>query len=166
MLDTKPDVIAGALGACPLFADFPAQLLLTLASYFDVMEGRRGDALFAQRDAGDGLYVVVEGRLQSYVSDERGDEHAVATLVAPASFGELALLLRGTRMVTVRALGDVTLLELSHESFRRLKLRNPDLCLMVVMAIVRQLGFAMDNARDILQRVLIEQARARNGTGD
>jgi CRP-like cAMP-binding protein len=150
------DAIAVLKGST-LFGDFSKPALETLLAYFDVMEGSKGDRLYEQDDEGGGLYIVAAGTVMAKVKDIDGTERAVSRLDAPESFGELALLLRGQRLVSIEAASPVTLFELSFESFRRLKRRNPDLCLLLIMAIVRRLGHVLDDSRDIIQRLLLRQ---------
>jgi CRP-like cAMP-binding protein len=71
------------------------------------------------------------------------------------SFGELSLLLRGQRLMGVRATSDVTLLDLSAATFRSLKQQEPELCLIIVMAIVRRLGRELDESREVMKRVML-----------
>jgi SulP family sulfate permease len=145
-----------------LFSDFSDPALETLLSYFDVMEGSKGDRLYEQGDDGGGLYIVAAGTVMAKVNDVEGRERAVSKIDAPESFGELALLLRGQRLVSIEAESPVTLFELSFDSFRRLKRRNPDLCLMLIMAIVRRLGHVLDDSRDVFQRLLLRQFAGLN----
>lgn len=140
-----------------LFGDFADTSLETLLGYFDVMEGSKGDRLYQQDDEGGGLYIIAKGTVLAKVRDVDGRERAVAKLEAPESFGELALLLRGQRLVSIEAASSVTLFELSFESFRKLKRRNPDLCLLLIMAIVRRMGHVLDASRDVIQRLLLRQ---------
>lgn len=150
------DAIA-TLGRCPLFADFSKASLETLLAYFDVMEGVRGDRLYEQGSPSDGFYIVAQGTVAMKVRDIDGRERLAGRVSAPESFGELAVLLRGERFVSVEAASSVTLFEFSYESFRRLKRKNPDLCLLVIMAIVRRFGRVLDDSRDVLQRLLLRQ---------
>lgn len=150
------DAIA-TLRGCPLFEDFSDPSLETLLGYFDVMEGSRGDRLYEQGSPSDGFYVVAAGSVAMKVRDVDGRERVVGRVHAPDSFGELAVLLRGERFVSIEATSSVTLFEFSYESFRRLKRKNPDLCLLVIMAIVRRFGRVLDDSRDVLQRMLLRQ---------
>lgn len=150
------DAIA-VLKASSLFGDFSTPTLETLLGYFEVMEGSKGDRLYQQDDEGDGLYIIASGRVLAKVRDVEGRERSVAKLEAPESFGELALLLRGQRLVSIEAASSVTLFALSLASFRELKRSNPDLCLLLIMAIVRRLGHVLDSSRDVIQRLLLRQ---------
>ncbi|MCB9492633.1 MAG: cyclic nucleotide-binding domain-containing protein [Dehalococcoidia bacterium] len=153
---------AAALAGCPLLADFSPTAIEALLPYFEVMEGGAGDRLYSQGDEGGGLYVIARGSVTARVRDVDGNDRVVGRLSAPDSFGELALLLRGQRLVSIEAATDVVLLEMSYDSFRRLKLKSPDVCLMVIMSIVRRFGHVLDESRDLLQRVLLRQLAGRD----
>lgn len=145
------------LHRCPLFADFAPSSLEALLPYFDIIEGQRGDRLYEQGAPSDGFYIVAAGSLVMKVTDIDGKERSVTRVAPPESFGELAVLLRGDRFVTVEAATTVTLLEFSYDAFRRLKRANPDLCLLLIMAIVRRFGRMLDESRDVLHRLLLRQ---------
>ena len=93
-----------------------------------------------------------------------GIEQPVTSLAAPTSFGELSLLLRNERMLSVQAAGDVELLELDLDGFRKLKQANPDLCLVLIMAIVRRFGRVVDQSGDLFQRLLFRQLEPETTT--
>lgn len=143
------------LKRCPLFADFSDEALEALPSYFSRMRGSNGDRLYTQVDERAGLYVIASGTCLATLRAPDGAERRVAKLTAPDSFGELSLLLRGERLLSVEAAGDVELLELDIDAFRRLKRTNPDLCLMLIMAIVRRFGRVVDECRELFQRLLL-----------
>lgn len=139
----------------PLFADIPEPALSVLVDYFDLMEGSAGDRLYAEGDVATGMYVVAQGSLVGSVRGPDKREHVVREIVAPDSFGELSLLLRSERLVSVDARERVLVLELSIGSFRLLKHQNPDVCLLLIMAIVRRFGRVLDGSRDVIKRVLL-----------
>lgn len=143
---------------CPLLADFSAQSLEHLSSYFDLLEGNAGDRLFAEGDEGSGLYIVLAGTCAAKVRDVDGRERIVRNIGPGGSFGELSLILRSERLLSVDALDNVRLAELNLAAFRKLKLSNPDLCLMLIMAIVRRFGRVLDESRETLKRILLRGA--------
>jgi CRP-like cAMP-binding protein len=149
------DQIVDVMKQCTLLADFSTPSLLELFEYLDALEGARGDRLFSEGDPAGGLYIVLRGTCVTKVRDVRGEERTIAQIGPAGSFGELSLLLRSERLVTVEALDDVRLVELSLASFRRLKSTNPELCLMLIMAIVRRFGRVLDESKETLKRVVL-----------
>ncbi len=140
---------------CPLFADFSEQALDALYPFLGFIDGDPGSRLFGETDAGDGLFVVIDGTCAAKVADESGRERLVRNIGPAGSFGELSLLLRAGRMVSVDAVNHVRLATIDVAAFRRLKRENPELCLLLTMSIVRRFGRVIDDSRDVLKRVLL-----------
>src|SRR5262245_61780135 len=78
-----------------------------------------GGELFREGDAGDGLYLVVEGEV-SVVKRGAGGEHALAKLGPGGVLGEMSLITADARSATGRALTRSTVLHLPATEFRAL----------------------------------------------
>lgn len=142
---------------CEFFQDFSPDDLEVLTQYIDIRNGHRGDVLYFENEQADAMYVVAQGRVELLINDEDGQPRLVGWLGPAESFGELALLLRGRRMVTVRATNDVLLYELSLASFMRMRTNHPDVCLLVVMSGVKRFGQVMSASQDLLRRFMLHQ---------
>ncbi len=157
MTTESAEIALEALGASALFSDFSPIALEAITPYFVALSGTSGDRLYEQGDDSGSLYVVVSGTLNAWIRDETGRERKVARLGPSDSFGELSLVLRGDRALAVEAATPVSVLELSLDSFRTLKQQNPDLCLMLIMTIVRRFGRVLNESRDVLQSLMLRQ---------
>lgn len=149
------DEIIDVMKHCPLLSDFSASSLGALYEYLSPLEGAPGDRLFSEGDAAGGLFIVLSGMCAARVVDQDGRQRTVRNIGPAGSFGELSLLLRSERLVTIEAVDPVKLLELNLASFRRLKSANPELCLLLIMAIVRRFGRVLDESRETLKRLLL-----------
>jgi len=157
------DAIIQTLSACPLFADLGRGAVERVADYFDVLEGAVGDRLYSEGDSVVGLYVVIEGELVAKVTGADGREHNIRTVRPGDVFGEMSLLLRGERLITIEATQPVRVLELSEASFSRMKREDADACLLVIMALVRRFGRALDGSREVLKRILLRYLAGVDG---
>jgi CRP-like cAMP-binding protein len=104
---------------------------------------RRGQPVGHQGDAGDALYVLVDGSASVVVSNENGDRMVLTTLHPPDVVGEIALLDGGPRSATVEALEETTVLVLSRPAFLELMKDHPalvDQLLRALGALVRRLS--------------------------
>lgn len=81
-----------------------------------------GEAIVRQGEPGQSMYVVGSGRVT--VKLEPGG-HEVATIERGGYFGEMSLLTGEARTATVVARGDVQVIEIDAEAFRRLGTVNP-----------------------------------------
>ena len=94
-----------------------------------------GEPVIRQGDPGDSLFVIMSGRVEVTVLQEGAASVRLATLDEGDYFGETSLMTGAPRSATVAALVETRLLEVGHESFRRLLAAQPNL--------VEQLGAAL-----------------------
>lgn len=92
-----------------------------------------GQRLFREGDAGDALYVVLEGQLEITKQDKSGAQHALATVGDGSVLGEMSLVTgSAARSATASAVGEVKLLEIPADRFARLLSENNVAALKVV----------------------------------
>jgi CRP/FNR family transcriptional regulator, cyclic AMP receptor protein len=96
----------------PLFAGLLSSELNRVAAAMQLLDVTGGELVCAEGDPGHQFYVIAEGEA---VVERHG--HSVAKLHAGDYFGELALLDRGPRSASVRALTDTRLFVLHRQSF-------------------------------------------------
>ena len=94
-----------------------------------------GEPVIRQGNPGDSLFVIMSGRVEVTVVQEGAPSVRLATLEEADYFGEMSLMTGAPRSATVAALVETRLLEVGHESFRRLLAAQPNL--------VEQLGAAL-----------------------
>lgn len=102
------------------FAVLDRDSMLDLLDHLEEATLSDGEEAVRQGDDADAMFLVQDGRLSVWISDQR-----VRTLHAGEFFGELALIRSGKRTATVRAEGRVRLLRLGREDFDRLMERSP-----------------------------------------
>ena len=75
-----------------------------------------GDNIFEENSIGKEMYIILTGKVK--VTKERGDvETTLATLEEGDFFGEMSLFDNNPRSATVKALGDIKLLEINQKNF-------------------------------------------------
>ncbi|MFY9775207.1 MAG: cyclic nucleotide-binding domain-containing protein, partial [Trebonia sp.] len=132
--------LSAFLAGIPFFASFDEGTLVWLARQFEPVHAQAGDAVIAEGDPGDGLYVLLSGRLRVSVGAAGGGERVLHDLGRGAVIGEIALLSDRTRSATVRAVRDSDLFLLRTASFKALIEQNP--------------GFLAQMARLLIERLL------------
>jgi CRP-like cAMP-binding protein len=114
-LERRLELLAGV----PAFAPLPAPVLEELASRLTEERFHSGDTVVVEGDAGDRLYLIVEGRAEASTAGPSGTV-PLATLESGELFGEIALLEPGgRRQATVITLEPLLLLSLQAADFRR-----------------------------------------------
>jgi len=122
------------LRGVPLFADVPGEDLAQIALIAEELDAEPGAELVREGDAGDSLYLVVEGRLRVL---RAGRE--VSSLGEREVFGEMALLDPAPRSATVQAASDVRVLRIHREEFAEVLAERPEVARGVIQVLVRRL---------------------------
>ena len=123
-----------ALRSTLLFDDIDGELLDALAVRSAEIEVAKGDAVVAEGDPGDALFVVMSG----VVTIER-EGKVVAQLGAGQAFGELALVDGLPRQATVKAEKKSILLRLPRDTFDAALAEHPEIGLGLTRGLVRWL---------------------------
>jgi CRP-like cAMP-binding protein len=85
-----------------------------------------GDIIFEENSVGREMYIILTGKAE--VIKDKGDvETTLATLEEGDFFGEMSLFDNNPRSATVKALGDVKLLEINQKNFLKKISRDPSL---------------------------------------
>ena len=87
----------------------------------------RGAVLFKQGDAGDALYVVIDGAMEVSILSLDGRKLSLDLLAPGAIFGEIALFDPGTRTATVTATEPARLLRVLRADVMRELQDHPEL---------------------------------------
>jgi NTE family protein/lysophospholipid hydrolase len=108
-----------------LFGELDRTALGTLEAELEWVTLGSGAELFAEGDAGDDVYIVVNGRLRVGAADHDHGERILEEVGRGGAVGELGLLTGEPRAATVVAVRDSDLLRLSKAAFERLLDRHP-----------------------------------------
>jgi CRP-like cAMP-binding protein len=120
--------------AVPLFAGLLPSELDRVTLVMNPLQASAGDVICAEGSPGHDFYLIADGE----AAIERGG-HTVAKLSAGDYFGELALLDRGPRSATVRALTDAHLYVLHEQSFAAILNEVPALAQKLLAALATRL---------------------------
>ena len=96
------------LRQAPLFSSLDDEAVAALGASMGETKVRRGEVLFHEGDAGDKLYIVIDGKVKLGRTSPDGRENLLGILGPGQMFGELALFDPGPRSATVTAVVDST----------------------------------------------------------
>ncbi len=85
-----------------------------------------GDNIFVENSVGREMYIILSGKVK-VIKEKDGVETILATLQEGDFFGEMSLFDNNPRSATVKALGDVKLLEINQKNFLKKISRDPSL---------------------------------------
>ena len=126
------------LGDVDLFATLPPELRHQIALSAPMAVYGSGETMVRQGEDGQSMFVVLSGSV-SVVLEPSHDE--VARIERGGYFGEMSLLTGEPRSATVLALGDVVVVEIGAELFRRMAALHPEAIEKIGMAaMVRKAG--------------------------
>ena len=144
---------AQSLARIPLFQRLEDHELEHLAEDVEQVNYKAGEIIFHEYDTGDALYVVEEGSVRIWVTDEDVQQVTLAELTPGQFFGELAVLDRGQRSSSASAITDTHLHRLSSDNFQKFLMGHPDCAIDVICEI---------GARLRQTNLLVAQRASRN----
>jgi CRP/FNR family transcriptional regulator len=110
----------------------------------------RGDRLFDEGDAGDRLYVILEGKIKLTRTAPDGRENLLSVLGPGEMFGELSLFDPRPRTASAVAVTDAHLAALGHDYLRKWLTGRPDVAMHLLRALAQRLRRANDVMADLV----------------
>ena len=138
------------LAKVPVFHGLKPVALELVASVAIEESHEREALIFQHGDAGEKLYVILEGKVRIARQVAGMGEEALAILEPGAVFGEMALLDDTPRSADARSHGRCRLLAISREEFEDLLFLHKDLAYEVLWNIVRLLSSRLRETNDKL----------------
>lgn len=135
------------LAKVPLFSDLGLDSQTQLAAIAEEVTFQPGELLFQQGDVGDSLYVVLDGEVAILL-----DGHEVNRMNPGESFGEIAVLDRGTRTAGGRAVSDVLALRIDRRAVEDLMARSSELRLAIVAELGSRIRAISERTRQLADR--------------
>jgi CRP-like cAMP-binding protein len=127
------------LSQVPLFAGLDNAALAALAGFTFTRTFQPGEAIVEEGQTGNGLYVVLAGRVEVIKSDGSPQAQVLATLGTGEPFGELALLGEWKRTATVRAIDETTCLGMDRWLFLAHLQRQPAIAVKMLQFVAERL---------------------------
>ncbi len=138
------------LRRAPLFEGLDDEDAKALRRQMTEVRLPRGEHLFMEGDAGDRLYVVLEGKIKLTRAAADGRENLWSVIGPGEMFGELSLFDPRPRTSTASAVTDATLAALAHDALRPWLLERPEVSMHMLRALARRLRRANDVTADLV----------------
>jgi len=135
---------AQILESVPLLASLGEESIRNLAETAEFATLKKNEVVVHEGTPGDGLYVVVSGRLQAYTPIKGRGERIYVRYCSGDWFGEMPLLSGETHWASVRALNDSVLLKIPRAAFDGMLGRDP----RVALAFTQRMGERMKQLRE------------------
>ena len=134
----------------PLFSALDDAASATLRESMTPVKVAKGNTLFKEGDAGDRLYVVVEGKLKLGTTSTDGRENLLSILGPGEMFGELSLFDPGPRTATATAVTDARLLSLSNDKVIGWVTQHPKVSLQLLGRLAQRLRRSNEVLADLV----------------
>jgi small-conductance mechanosensitive channel/CRP-like cAMP-binding protein len=122
-VDQKLEEQERVLAGIDLFAALPPELRHQIALSTPMAIYGSGETIVRQGEQGQSMFVVLEGSVSVALEPERNQ---IARIEGGGYFGEMSLLTGEPRSATVLAVGDVVVVEIGADLFRRMAAVYPD----------------------------------------
>src|ERR1700704_4098558 len=143
------------LRSMDLFTDLPDNELNKIARLLKEHKIAENELIFAQGEPGDGLYIILQGRVRIASTDQLGRERVLAFYGPGEFFGDIAVLTGEPRSATPRASTDLRLLQLRKDDF--------DTLLATSVGIMRGMLQVMVERQAAMNTRLTQEASANQG---
>ena len=139
-----------AVRKAPLFTALDDAAAASLRASMIGVKLSRGKTLFKEGDAGDQLFVVVDGKLKLGTTSNDGRENLLSILGPGDMFGELSLFDPGPRTATATAVVDSKLLALANDQVIGWVKEHPQVSLQLLGRLAQRLRKANDVLSDLV----------------
>jgi uncharacterized membrane protein len=165
-MSDSPEMTIEALRSVPLFASLGDEDARALRRLLKPRTLERDALLFRQNDAGNAMFLIAEGRVSIFITDEDGKEVTLAELARGDFFGEMALIEGKPRTASARAVEDTRLASLARDDFIAFIRRNSNVSLAMLGALSDRLRSTDELLRRRVSRNANEVEEARSTLAD
>jgi len=154
-----------------LFTGLSEQDLESISRHTVLRNFPKHTVVVNQGDDTDSLYVIVNGKVDVFLQNDKGKEIIINTLVPCESFGELAPLGKIPRQASVKTTESCTLGVISRQVFVDCLLSNPQLSMRIIDMLINLItelteevgSLALDDVYNRVTRVLYKNSEEVNG---
>lgn len=141
--------ITDVLCKTTLFGGLPQDALVAVQAAMRPATYSSGQVIFSRGDAGDGIYLVLEGRVRLSVITGEGRELTFAHATSGEVFGEIAVLDGSPRTADATAISTVRVHFLPSAAFEQLLARYPDFLRSIIRLLCSRLRTLSDHIEEI-----------------
>lgn len=105
--------------------------------------------LINEGDETDSLYVLLEGEVKVYASDENGKEVILNILGPGEYFGELALVDNEPRSASVKTMQTTKVMVIAKHDFKKVLADYPDIAFNMIQSLARQVRDLTNNVKSL-----------------
>jgi len=154
-----------------LFAELAPADIQLIASHGVARRYPKGSVLINEGDESDSLYVILEGKVRVYLSDDSGKEVILRTQGSGEYFGELAIIDSAPRSASVITVETTRVSLVTRAGFEQCMREHEDLALQLIRSLATRVRSLTENVRNLalldvygrVARTLLSLARDQDG---
>ncbi len=154
-----------------LFAELAPADIQLIASHGVARRYPKGSVLINEGDESDSLYVILEGKVRVYLSDDSGKEVILRTQGPGEYFGELAIIDSAPRSASVITVETTRVSLVTRAGFEQCMREHEDLALQLIRSLATRVRSLTENVRNLalldvygrVARTLLSLARDQDG---
>ena len=139
-----------ALMQAPLFSALDAEAAAALRASMTEKRVPRSGIIFSEGEAGDRMYVILDGKVKLGHTSPDGRESLLAVLGPGEVFGELSLFDPGPRTATATAVTDTVVVGLGHGDLRPWLTGRPEVAEALLQALAQRLRRTNEALADLV----------------
>lgn len=151
MQDAETTRRVALLKEIPLFSSVATQHLERMVNDFRLREFSKDEIIFRQGDESREIYVLLKGKVRIFKISPSGNETSIDIFSVHDVIGELAAIDSSPRSATGKAIGNVSLLTMSHERFLYHLENVPGLALGLARLLAQKLRWTASFAESVAQ---------------
>jgi CRP/FNR family cyclic AMP-dependent transcriptional regulator len=128
------------VGHSPFFEEFDRPDVDVLAGYMRVHAAQPGQTLLAEGDGGDFMLLIIEGNVDIYKANARGDRQLMTGVGPGATIGEMSMIDGEPRFATCIATEPTTFAVLTREGMAGIIVEKPELGAKILIKLVTLLS--------------------------
>ena len=133
----------------PIFNNLTDDELETVKNHANTRNYPRSSIIINEGDATDSLYIILDGKVNVYLSDENGKEVILNTHTQGDYFGELALIDDEVRSASVMTTEKSSFLIVNKADFKKLFTSHPDLAFNLIRGLTSRIRGLTENVRSL-----------------
>lgn len=131
------------------FSDLASKEIENLTRHSTTRNYPSNTILISEGDCTDSLYVLIEGEVKVFASDEHGKEVILNILGPGEYFGELALLDDEPRSASVKTMQPTKVMVITRDDFKNSLETNSDMVYNLINSLIRQVRALTGNVKSL-----------------
>ena len=138
-----------ALTSIPLFSNMSSKHLELLSAQACHLSYVKNSIVIAEGDYSDSLYILRQGKIRIYISDNSGREMLLNELGAGDYFGDLSLIDQEPRSASAITACDCEVSVIKSEDFMQCLHDNPEMAVSLLQVLAKRLRAATNSQRQL-----------------